>query len=453
MTNKQPYEKPIIRKLQQGWMNKFGSSPYYARKVRTHIDGVAISDLVEEFGSPLFVFSEKTIREKMQETKQCFASRYPNVTFGWSYKTNYLDAICSIFHQEGSIAEVVSEMEYHKARRLGIEGKDIIFNGPNKSLEILEQAALEEAKIHIDHFDEIDDLEKVAKKIGKKIPVALRLSLDSGVYPMWTRFGFNVESGQAMDAARRIKMGKQLELVGLHCHIGTFIIEPETYKTQIEKMITLGYQLEEQLDQKIQYYDIGGGFPSKSKLKGIYFPPDITVPPVDAFAEKITDGLYNMLRPGEFPHLYLESGRALVDESGFLITSVSTSKRLPDGTKSYILDGGVNLLYTSTWYNFNVELDREVHGMGEPSLLNGPLCMNIDVIEESVSLPPLRRGTRLILSPVGAYNITQSMQFIEYRPAVVLITEKGEPVIIKEAEDLSDITRRERLPEHLKTTK
>jgi diaminopimelate decarboxylase len=448
--NKKPYVKPTILKLQSGLMNKFGASPYYARKIRTAIDDISIDELVERFGSPLFVFSERHIRRSIREAKDAFASRYPNVTFSWSYKTNYLDAINAIYHQEESIAEVVSEMEYDKARRLGVRGEDIIFNGPHKSLSALKKAAEEGAKIHIDHFDEIDDLEKVADELDREISVAIRLNLDSGIHPLWSRFGFNLESGQAMDAVRRIQMGGKLRLIGLHCHIGTFILEADAYKTETEKLVRFAYQLEETLGVIIEYLDLGGGFPSKNKLKGIYLPPDVSVPPLDTFAEKVSEGLYSALKPGDFPKIYLETGRALIDEAGYLITTVFASKRLPDGRKSYVLDAGVNLLFTATWYKFTLEIDREVQGIGEPSLLNGPLCMNIDVVDEGTLLPPLRRGTRLILSPVGAYNVTQWMQFIEYRPAVVLVTETGDIELIREKEDLSDLLRREQLPDRLR---
>jgi diaminopimelate decarboxylase len=445
------YEKPHISKLLGGSMNKYGAAPHYARKVRSEIDGVAIDELVETFGSPLFVFSERHIRHTVRQAKQAFTTRYPNVTFGWSYKTNYLDAINAIFHQEGSIAEVVSEMEYDKARRLGVPGRDIIFNGPHKSLAALRKAAEEGAKIHIDHFDEIDDLEQVAKELDQEIPVAIRLNLDAGIQPVWSRFGFNLESGQAMDAARRITMGGKLRLVGLHCHIGTFILEPDAYRIQIEKMVQFGYLLEEKLKCPIEYFDIGGGMPSRNQLKGTMMPAEITVPSIDSFAEKVSEGLNNALRPGDYPKLYIESGRAMIDEAGYLITTNTASKRLPDGRKSYVLDAGVNLLFTANWYKFNIETDRELTGMGEPSLLNGPLCMNIDIIDEGAMLPPMPRGTRLILSPVGAYNVTQWMQFIEYRPAIVLINEQGKAEVIREGEDLSDLLHRERLPAHLTT--
>ncbi|HET56477.1 MAG TPA: diaminopimelate decarboxylase [Ignavibacteria bacterium] len=444
------YERPIIIKVQTGMMNKFGSSPYYSRKIRTEIDGVAISDLVDKFGSPLFVFSEKSLRQKYRAYYNSFSTRYPNITFGWSYKTNYLPAICSVLHQEGAIAEVVSEMEYDKARGLGIPGNKIIYNGPFKNLRALEKAVKEKAMINIDHFDEIYDLEKIADKLNKKIKVGMRVNMDTGIYPQWSRFGLNLDSGQAMDAVKRMVSKGKLILNGLHCHIGTYILDTNAYAVEIEKMIKFGYEIQDKFEMKIEYYDIGGGFPSKIKLKGTYQEPDVTNPSIDEYAESITTALFRNLKGGDLPQVYIETGRGIIDEAGYLITSIVTSKRLPDGRKAYVADAGINLLYTAFWYKYNIEIDRQVDGTNEPSIVYGPLCMNIDIIEEGRLLPPMEKGTRLILSPVGAYNVTQWMQFIEYRPNIVLIGENRELDIIREAEDLSDITRREKLPGRLK---
>ncbi len=429
-------------------MNKFGTG--YGQHIRPHIDGIPISDLVSRFGSPLFVFSEKRLRERYRTLQRAFSTRYPNVQFSWSYKTNYLDAICAILHQEGETAEVVSEVEYQKARRLGVSGKDIIFNGPYKPLDALKMAVSEGATINIDHFDEIYDLEEIAGSLGRKINVGLRLNMDTGISPQWTRFGFNLESGQALDAVKRIVSAGRLTLNGLHCHLGTFLLEPRAYARAIEKMVNFGYDMQDNFDLKIEYLDIGGGLPSRNRLKGIYLSPDVAVPPAEEFAEAICDTLLGCLRPNDFPTLILETGRAIVDEAGFLITTVHATKRLPDATRSYVIDAGLNLLFTAFWYNFKIELEHELPGPYDSYVLYGPLCMNIDVVAENVMLPPLPRGTRLIISPVGAYNVTQWMQFIRSRPAVVLIGPSGEPELIREAEDLEDLVRRERLPDRLK---
>src|SRR6478752_3165493 len=116
---KHPYVTPTIRRLDAGGVNPFRHGHTNACP---QIDGVSVASLAAEFGSPLFVFSESALRQKYRDVHRAFARRYPDVQFAWSYKTNYLNAICTVFHQEGSIAEVVSEFEYEKARHNGIEG-------------------------------------------------------------------------------------------------------------------------------------------------------------------------------------------------------------------------------------------------------------------------------------------------------------------------------------------
>ncbi len=442
---KKSYEKPTIIKIESSF-SKAGI-PTPKQKVRSKIAGVSVEELVERFGSPLFVFDEKDIRRRYKRAYEAFSSRYPNVQFGWSYKTNYLKAVCAVFHREGAIAEVVSEFEYEKARELGIEGRDIIYNGPYKPYDSLVRAAKEGAKIHIDTFDEINDLERVAGELGMQIPVAIRLNMDTGIYPQWSRFGFNIESGQAMDAVKRIEAGGKLRLVGLHAHIGTFMLDANAYKVETAKMVQLMNEIETSTRFSIEYIDVGGGFASKNHLRGIYQPPEVVVPSIDDYAEAITSALYENIKGNNYPKLYLETGRHLVDEAGYLVTSVVASKTLPDSRRSYIVDAGVNLLYTYFWYKFDIELARPIGGISEPAMINGPLCMNIDVIDESILLPRLKRGDKLIISPVGAYNVTQWMQFIRYRPRVLMVMEDGSVEIIREREELEDIERRERLPE------
>ncbi len=446
---KRAYEKPVIAKLVAGWMNKYGRGAAQARKVRRDIDGVPVDRLVEQYGSPLYVYSERTLRRLHRQWHTAFATRYPRVAFGWSYKTNYLPAVCALQHQLGSLAEVVSAMEYEKARALGVPGERIIFNGPHKTPAALERAAREGARIHVDHLDELASLEEVSRRLNRPLNVGLRLNLDAGIFPQWSRFGFNLENGQALDAVKRMKQGGRLILNGLHCHLGTYIMDASAYGRQATKMVQFAYDAEKAFGFSCDYLDLGGGFPSRSRLKSAYLSPELSLPSPDEYAEAVQQALTAALRPGDFPLLILESGRALVDEAAWLISTVRAAKRMADGTRSYVADAGINLLFTSTWYKFNLELDREVAGLPEHSVIHGPLCMNIDVVDEGVLLPPLTAGARLILSPVGAYNPTQSMQFIEYRPASVLIGAEGQVDLIREAEDLTDITRRERLPARL----
>ena len=117
---------------------------------------------------------------------------------------------------------------------------------------------------------------------------------------------------------------------------------------------------------------------------------------------------------------------------------------------AYVVDAGINLLYSGNWYRFNVKPAKALReAAAQPVKLYGCLCMNIDVIREQVSLPAMTTGDHLVMHPVGAYNITQSMQFITYRPAVVMIGLDGRVDVIRQREDLDYVQRLERIPDHL----
>lgn len=436
------YEKPIISKITAGVPNKFGLST--KQRIITEIDSIPVTQLAEEFGSPVFVFSEKTIRDTYNEAKQTFETHYPKVQFAWSYKTNYLDAICSIYHDEGSWAEVVSGFEFEKALSLGVNGINILYNGPEKSEKDLKIAINHNACIHIDHFDELYLLIKVTQEMNKKARVAIRVNLDAGIYPMWDRFGFNYENGEAWNAINRIMLADNLELTGLHTHIGTYIMSSSAYGIAAAKLSNLMVAIHRKFNHWLKYIDLGGGFASKNTLKGAYMPGSETCPTFDDYAKAISNAIISSEIPHEnLPFLFLETGRALIDDAGYLITSVLANKRSTTGRRTIVIDAGVNLLFTSFWYNLGVFPSREVSDMMEDTTIYGPLCMNIDVVREAINFPQVKTGDRLVIERVGAYNVTQWMQFITYRPNVVLIDLEGKAHIIKKKENLETLKENE----------
>jgi diaminopimelate decarboxylase len=447
-----PWIKPSIVMHRSGLVNKFGA----VRRDRwqTDIEEVPIGELVRDFGSPLFVISETKLRENLHKLMRAFTARYPSVRYAWSYKTNYLGAVCNTFHQEGAWAEVVSAFEYEKARALGVSGEQILFNGPHKPRAILERAIEENAHIHIDHLDELYLIEAIARETGKVVDVTIRLNFETGYTENWGRFGFNVESGQAIDAAWRIARSEQLRLTGLHSHIGTFVLDQRAYGAQARIMCAFMQEAEDKTGCEIETLDFGGGFASHNALQGIYLPPEQVVPSFDQYAEAICTPLIEATyersaRGRPLPILILETGRAVVDDAESLVTTVVANKRLPDGRRCVVADAGVNALFTAFWYNHQVLPTRELIGTPEETVIYGPLCMNIDVVRSSILLAPLKAGDTLVISPVGAYNNTQWLQFIEYRPNVVMVHPDKEVSLVRAAEKLDSITVHERLPEHL----
>jgi diaminopimelate decarboxylase len=448
MMNKLAYERPVITKLNAGGINKFGSKTEFTPV--TQIDGVPVKKLIADYGSPCFVISERKIRETYRNAVRAFKTRYPKVQFAWSYKTNYLNAVCNVFHQEGSWAEVVSIFEYEKALANGVPGHKIIFNGPDKTLEDLETAVNHNSLIHIDHYDELYLLSGLLSGTNKKARVAIRVNMDTGVYPIWDRFGFNYENGSAWSAINKIFAHPEMELVGLHCHIGTYMLTANAYAVAANKLCDLAFNIKERYQKNIEYLDLGGGFATANTLKGSYLQGGDIIPTIDDYAEAISSAILNYgFKPNELPTLFLETGRALIDDAGYLLGSVIALKRLSDGRRATIMNFGVNLLFTAFWYNHRISPAQEISSQSEDMVLYGPLCMNIDVVRESINLPLLNRGDHVVVHRVGAYNMTQWMQFIQMRPKIVMIGMDGTPHVIREHESLETMLRYERLPQHL----
>ncbi len=446
---KKTFEPPLIKKLNAGMPSKFGMTPRIDPV--PEVEGIKVKDLLEEYGSPLYVLSENTIRSTYRQAWQAFSTRYPKVQFAWSYKTNYLSAVCNVFHQEGAWAEVVSGFEYHKALHNGVQPQYILFNGPSKSYEDLKTATGNGSFIHIDHFDELYMLMEVADETGRKPKVAIRVNMDTGIYPQWDRFGFNYDNGEAWEAINRIMLSGKMELAGLHTHIGTYILTAQAYRVAASKLADLAVNTERKYGHVIRYIDMGGGFASKNTLKGAYVPGTDTAPSFDEYADAITGALVNSaIKPEHLPLLILETGRAMIDDAGYLLGTVIANKRLASGRRALITDVGINLLFTSFWYEHQIHPAEKASQHTEDTTIYGPLCMNIDVLRGAVEFPLLKKGDRFVIKRIGAYNMSQWLQFIEYRPNVVMIDTAGTPHIIRKREDLDYMTRQEVLPEHLK---
>lgn len=402
------------------------------------IFGISTQQLVRNYGSPLFVFGEHQIRSKIRSMRTAFDAHYPHVQFAWSYKTNCLGAILQIMHSDGLWAEVVSDMEYDKACHFLHSDQRLIANGPNKSKRLLDAAIRGNAILHVDHVDELNAVEEIARQQAHPTDIGIRLNVDVGDDARWSRFGFQLESGEAKSIADRIQRSNVLNLNAIHCHIGTSIRDVSLYRKMMEKLADFVMSI----DGKISSIDIGGGFASSSLPRS---QSDRRLPTDDQYAEAICETLQRRLPQDYRPTLIVESGRALIDDAGMLISSVVTTKAEPNRSQCCMIDAGTNLLPTAPWYHYKVDVasrNTESEQMLDTSLY-GPLCMNVDVIEPNVSLPRLRRGDQLVLSPVGAYNCSQWQQFIEYRPNVILVRENGSTQVIRRAENLDDVSSAE----------
>ena len=461
---KRKYEAPNIELIQISTIGKHSILNMGTSSVFEEVDD--IEKLLNKYDSPLFLLSEKKLRSKYNEFKDAFTEEGIETIIGYSYKTNYLPALCSILKQEGAWAEVVADMEYKLARSLNIPGSKIIFNGCHKTETELNKAVSEDALINIDSFNELELLDRVAGSLGKKARTGIRINFVMGNMP-WTKFGFNYESGEAKEALEKISKKKNIKFEAIHNHSGTFNVDPKMYSKSTRIIIELA-EYAKKLGLNTKIIDVGGGFPSSNKLK-----PQYDIPGGSKYNEntlqQFSSAIMNHLKKAKHlfnkgkPILILEPGRAIVDEAMQLISKVVSKKKDANGNDSIVMDAGVNILPTAYWYDFEPKLANKLNGSNNNLngktkkngsnynglvKMYGPLCMQIDSINESVNLPSVELGDVIVFSNVGAYNLTQSMQFIQTRPAVVLLGPNGVE-LIRRKETWRDIFKLDTLPKRL----
>jgi diaminopimelate decarboxylase len=423
-------------------------APQVPTSIVDRIEECAVPALLREFGSPLFVVSRTRLGEEFHAFRDAFRVRYPQTEVAYSYKTNYLTAIRAALHEEGAWAEVVSGLEYEMARRLGVPGERIVFNGPYKRDEELRRAVSEGAFINVDSFDELSALEEAAAAVGRVPAMGLRVTVRATPVP-WEKFGFSVEAGLADEACRRAATSRHLRLAGLHMHLGTDLTDAASYGTAIEGLVPLLQRYEKKHGVRWEQLDLGGGFPNRHRyVRGrAGMTPEQVFP---AFAEAAVKPLAAALRKlRSRPRLVLEPGRAVVEHPVFLLSTVVAAKRLPGGAKAAVLDAGVHLLPTAYYTALDVAPAETAPLSVEEVTLFGPLCMQVDCLAAGLRLPPLRRGTHLVVKNCGAYADSQSMQFIHARPAVVMVSGRRAD-LVRDAETVDDFIRRDRVPTRMR---
>jgi len=225
--------------------------------------------------------------------------------------------------------------------------------------------------------------------------------------------------------------------------------DADAYRLAAVALGTFSRALEAELGLRIDLIDLGGGFASRNTLQAQYLQGDDATPTLGQYVERIASGLDDVYGGAELPRIALETGRALIDEAGWLVASVVGTKRLTDGRRGVVLDAGVNLLPTAWWYRHAVHPAQPLHGVAEPTVFYGPLCMNIDMVRDRIMFPPVKAGDRVVIGHAGAYNVTQWLQFIAARPNVVLISESGSAALIRRAETIDTIVGQEEMPEWL----
>lgn len=353
-----------------------------------------------------------------------------------------MSGLLKIIHNEGAWAEVASGFEYELARRIGVPGKSIVFNGPYKKKEELEKAIEDGALINIDNESELKLLEEVASEFQNPIEAGIRLNTEVGINQLPDRFGFNIESGRALGAVSYCTRKTPIRIVGVHIHLTSYIISPEVlnsrapsksveliwpkdsgfYRQAAYKVADFAEEIRKRVGVTLKYIDMGGGYP--------------TLDSIASYADAIIEPMSRVFDRDQ-PVLVLEPGRAIVNDAVQMITTVVGADDQMDGIRSVVVDAGINTVPTSSWKFQHIEPVDKSHGNLRQTIVYGPLCLQTDILGIT-ELPDLNVGDRLLLRDVGAYNIPQSSSFIFPRPPVILI-DKNKVTVLRHTETVKEI--------------
>jgi len=408
------------------------------------IDGASVTDLVKQFGTPLYVYSENTLRASCRAYTQPISELYPDSTVMFAAKS-YLDpTIASIVGEEGLGVETVSGSEMQTVHRAGISPELITLHGNNKLIDEIDQAV----DLGIGHLvaDGIDDLQLIAERAQRSNTIAnVLLRLTPGISAhtheyirtgeIDSKFGIPIANGQAADAVRLALSLPGVKLVGYHAHIGSQIFDVNPFKGNIKALIDFTIQMEADTGYFPEAISPGGG-------AGVRYEEQDSGLSPESLVKEIAQSLIDYLPDTRRPHLILEPGRSIIARSGVAVYTVGTIKRIPEVRTYVAVDGGMadNIRPALYGANYTVVLaNRNSTGPTETVSVAGRYCESGDILFNNVTLPELNRGDLLASATSGAYGMSMASNYnMALRPAVVMI-DKGRARLTRRRETIQDI--------------
>jgi D-ornithine/D-lysine decarboxylase len=443
-----------------------------ARNDHLTIDGVDAVQLAEEYGTPLYVFSERRIAENVRNLRVAVEAAHPRIKLCYASKANSNMAVLKTIRNAGGDIEVNSGGELHKATLVGFAPDQIIFNGVSKTdAEIAAAIDYCILSINIDSLYELDQVARIARSVGKRANVTIRIvpeistrshkALQTGL--LSSKFGLSpAEVGTAF--SRALEYGGAINLVGAHIHVGSQTPDALPYALAFGEMWKIFVELHKEHHHRLSHINIGGGLP-------------IDYLPEPEMAEMIGDGERAMLSARlnatevlraalteavrhdeagllEDLTIVMEPGRKIIGDTGLVLTRVCNIKERPETSDTWLLtDAGYSLMLSMgmyKWYYHLISASRAAASHAKPYKVAGPLCDSGDVyfdIEKGTRLPDYRllpeatrAGDLLALLNTGAYALDQSSQYNgRPRPAVVMIKENGEIAVARRKEEYEDL--------------
>ena len=411
---------------------------FFYRDKELFCENVPIKELAKEVGTPFYLYSKKAIEDKIKSYKEAFKN-YPTLIC-YAAKSNSNLTLLKIFQKNGFGLDTVSGGEIYKGILAGFEASKIVYAGVGKTDEEIKYAInLGILSFNVESEQEVDVIDYLAGKLGKKANISIRVNPDVNpkTHPYIStglrksKFGIDIE--EAPKVYKKAVKRKNLNVLGVHCHIGSQILDISPYREAVEKVANLVFQLKKD-GIELEYFDIGGGLGIK------YKPEDIPPEPKD-----LADLILPIVKETGLK-LILEPGRSLIGEAGALITQVIFTKNKKD--KHFIIvDSGMNDLIRPSVYNaYHHILSVEKKDKKVVADIVGPICETGDFLALDREIDDVKRGEYLAVLSAGAYGSSMSSNYNVRPRAMEILVDGDKFFIIKEREDYDYLINKELKP-------
>lgn len=413
------------------------------------ISGCDTITLAEQYGTPLYVMSEDEVRRVCKSYVDSFEKYYQgNGRPIYASKAFSCKEMYRIVTSEGLDVEVVSGGELYTALQAGVPGKNIHFQGNNKTVRELEFAIDNNVSdIVVDNFAELELLGKLAREKGKTVRVSLRIKpgIDAHTHEFIrtgqvdSKFGLDLASGEALQAVDRAIEMNGVKLIGLHCHIGSQIMEKEPFVHAAEVMLELHDRIYKEFGVELEQLNLGGGF-------GIHYLETDDFIPYHEYMEAVSAKIgEKCIEYGiNQPKIYIEPGRSIAGEAGITLYTVGNIKEIPN-VRSYVsIDGGMfdnprYALYQSD--HTCLIANKAAQPADYVATIAGKCCESGDLIQEHTHIQKPEIGDILAVLSTGAYNYSMASNYNRNpRPACVMV-KQGESRVIIKGETYEDLVR------------
>lgn len=409
--------------------------------------------LAEKYGTPLYVYDEELVRQKCRAYLQAFQESGFSFQVAYASKAFCTMAMCKLVEEEGLSLDVVSGGELYTALQAGFPSERIHFHGNNKSLDEINMGLDAGIGCFVaDNFYELLVLREQAELRKQQVSVLLRITpgveahtheyISTGQQD--SKFGFDVLSGQALEAIRFCQESPGLNLLGVHSHIGSQIFETDGFVVAIETIAELLKQAKDQMNFTSTVLNVGGGFGIR------YVDGDTPLQPKD-YVHAITTAVRRTFDRNKLPlpELWIEPGRSIVGDAGTTLYHLGSTKEIPGIRKYVSVNGGMSDNLRPALYQAQYEAmiaNRMNEEPTETVSVAGKCCESGDMLIWDIELPKVQAGDILAVSCTGAYGYSMSNNYNRItRPAVVFVKD-GNAEVVVERESFADIIKNDRIP-------